>query len=126
MRNKSRNMPRPDKLPELGTKEAAFKSCVDLIARMCGQSVDIVQYWLDLYYQVRLAWAVEEEHRRAAERLEYCRKIQVKPIGPSEGEEQGAEDAAPEAPAVEPKAEQEPVAEQSATSPPLLGIPLGR
>ena len=72
MRNKSRNMPLPDKLPELGTKEAAFKSCVALIARMCGQSVDIVQYWLDLYYQVRLAWAVEEDRiRREDRRVEH-------------------------------------------------------
>ncbi len=108
-------------IPELGTRAAALEGCVDLIARMCGQSVDIVQYWLDLYYQVRLALAVDEGHRRAAERLEYCRQIQVKPIGPSEGEAQAAEDAAPEAPAVEPKADQEPVAERSVTPPPLLG-----
>lgn len=114
------------KAPELGTKEAALRGCVDLIARMCGKPEYVVRYWLDLYFQTRLAYAVEEEQRRAAERLEYCRQIQVKPIGPSEGEEQGAEDAAPEAPAVEPKAEKEPVAEQSATPPPPTGHATGQ
>lgn len=109
-------------IPTLGTREAAVKGCVSMIAHLCGQLEETVQYWLDLYYQVRLAYAVEEEHRRAAERLEYCRQKQVKPIGPSEGEEQGAEDAAPEAPAVEPKAEQEPVAERSVTPPPAESV----
>ena len=50
--------------PELGTKEAALKGCVDLIARMCGKPEPIVSLWLDLYFQTRLAYAVEEEQRR--------------------------------------------------------------
>lgn len=64
MKNRQRIMATRRKQPELGTKEAAFKTCVDMIARMCGKPVDIVQYWLDLYFQTRLAYAVEEEQRR--------------------------------------------------------------
>ena len=121
MRNKSRNMPLPDKLPELGTKEAAYKSCVALIARMCGQSVDIVQYWLDLYFQTRLAYAVDQEQRRREARL-IARIPQV--FGaPKEGAQESEKSApAPEAQAdeapAEATAEQEPVTEESVTHPP--------
>lgn len=55
---------RPADLPALGTKEAALKGCVDLIARMCGKPAPIVSLWLDLYFQTRLAYAMEEEQRR--------------------------------------------------------------
>lgn len=40
-------------LPELGTPEAALRSVVNLIARATGQKEGLLEYWLDLYYQVR-------------------------------------------------------------------------
>ena len=40
-------------LPELGTPEAALRSCVNLISRVTGQPEELLAYWLDLYYQVR-------------------------------------------------------------------------
>lgn len=51
-------------LPKLGTREAALRGCVDLIARMCGKPEHVVGYWLDLYFQTRLAYQVEEDQRR--------------------------------------------------------------
>lgn len=41
-------------LPELGTAEAAVRSCVNLISRATGQPEQLLAYWLDLYFQVRL------------------------------------------------------------------------
>ena len=46
-------------MPELGTREAAFKACVSMIAHLCGHPVETVQYWLDLYYFVRRAYEQE-------------------------------------------------------------------
>ena len=69
MRNKKRIMPHLAKLPELGTKAAALEGCVDLIARMCGKPETVVRYWLDLYFQTRLAYAVEQEQRRREAQL---------------------------------------------------------
>ena len=69
MRNKKRIMPRLVKPPELGTKAAALEGCVDLIARMCGKPETVVRYWLDLYFQTRLAYAVEQEQRRREAQL---------------------------------------------------------
>ena len=40
-------------LPELGTREAALRSVVNLISRATGQPEELLAYWLDLYYQVR-------------------------------------------------------------------------
>lgn len=50
------NIEHTKNLPELGTAAAAVESCVSLIAGMCGHSEQIIHYWLDLYYQVRLAY----------------------------------------------------------------------
>ena len=46
--------------PELGTTEAAVRSCVSLMAAVVGQNEDLLAYWLDLYYFVRRAY--EQEH----------------------------------------------------------------
>lgn len=45
----------------LGTTEAAVRSCVSVIAAVTAQSEEILAYWLDLYYQVRRAYEVEQE-----------------------------------------------------------------
>lgn len=45
---------------QLGTAEAAVRSCVNLIARATEQREDVLAYWLDLYYQVRLAFEIEQ------------------------------------------------------------------
>lgn len=39
--------------PELGTTEAAVRSCVNLIALATHTDEEHLAYWLDLYYQVR-------------------------------------------------------------------------
>ena len=89
MRNKKRIMPRLAKLPELGTKAAALEGCVDLIARMCGKPETVVRYWLDLYFQVRLAWAVEEDRiRREDRRVEHGLQVLRQSIQPDVGAEQ--------------------------------------
>ena len=49
-----------DALP-LGTTEAAVRSCVSVIAAVTAQREEILAYWLDLYYQVRRAYEVEQE-----------------------------------------------------------------
>lgn len=49
-----------DYLP-LGTTEAAVRSCVSVIAAVTAQREEILAYWLDLYYQVRRAYEVEQE-----------------------------------------------------------------
>ncbi len=124
MRNKKRIMPRLAKLPELGTKAAALEGCVDLIARMCGKPETVVRYWLDLYFQVRLAFAVEEDQRRRKE--DGCWRTQwLGKVTAAETAHDTAENAAPapearadEESAAETKEAQEPVAEQSATPPP--------
>ena len=41
--------------PELGTTEAAVRSCVNLIALATGKSEGQIAYWLDCYYQLRVA-----------------------------------------------------------------------
>lgn len=76
-------------MPTLGTREAAFKACVGMIAHLCGQPVEIVQYWLDLYYQVRLAWAVEEDRiRRENRRVEHGLQVMRESIQPDVGADQ--------------------------------------
>lgn len=50
-------------LPELGTAEAAVRSCVNLISRATGQPEQLLAYWLDLYFQVRLK--LEQPHPEA-------------------------------------------------------------
>lgn len=123
MRNKKRIMLRLVKPPELGTKAAALEGCVDLIARMCGKPETVVRYWLDLYFQTRLAYAVEQEQRRRKE--DGCWRTQwLGKVTAAETAHDTAEDAAPapearadEAPA-EATTEEEPVAEKSVTPPP--------
>ena len=48
-----------DALPVIGSTEAAVKSCVNLLAKVTGQPEAVLGYWLDLYYQVRLAYERE-------------------------------------------------------------------
>lgn len=76
-------------MPELGTREAAFKACVSMIAHLCGHPVETVQYWLDLYYQVRLAWAVEEDRiRREDRRVEHGLQVMRESIRTDAGADQ--------------------------------------
>lgn len=49
-----------EQLP-LGTTEAAVRSCVSVIAAVTAQREEILAYWLDLYYQVRRAYEIEQE-----------------------------------------------------------------
>lgn len=42
--------------PEIGSAEAAVRSCVSLIAGISGQPERQVAYWCDLYYQCRCAY----------------------------------------------------------------------
>ena len=44
----------------LGTTEAAVRSCVSVIAAVTSQCEEILAYWLDLYYQVRRAYEIEQ------------------------------------------------------------------
>ena len=99
-------------LPKLGTREAALRGCVDLIARMCGKPEHVVGYWLDLYFQTRLAYQVEEHQRQHnAELFERIPRV----FGTTEGAAQPAKNEAP----AETKAGEPKVAEQSVTPPPL-------
>ena len=43
----------------IGTREAAVLSCVNVIAAVTSQREELLAYWLDLYYQVRLAYERE-------------------------------------------------------------------
>ena len=124
---------RPADLPALGTKEAAMRGCVDLIARMCGKPEHVVRYWLDLYFQTRLAYAVEEEQRRIdkrlyldTEKLDRALTALRQSIDAGLGTEQAADHQGVPVPEAEPdgeaaaeaKAEEAPVAEGSVTPPP--------
>ena len=44
----------------IGTTEAAVRSCVSLMAAVTGQREELLAYWLDLYYQVRSAYEIEQ------------------------------------------------------------------
>lgn len=46
-----------------------MKSCVSLLSAVCGQPDDVMERWLDLYYQVRHAQEKTDAAARAAERL---------------------------------------------------------
>ena len=52
----------------LGTAEAAVRSCVSLMAAVMGQREDLLAYWLDLYFQVRIAYEREARHEDPAVR----------------------------------------------------------
>lgn len=58
-----------EKWPEIGSREGAVKSCVSLLSAVCGQPDDVMERWLDLYYQVRHAQEKADAAARAAERL---------------------------------------------------------
>ena len=45
-----------------------MKSCVSLLSAVCGQPDDVMERWLDLYYQVRHAQEKADAAARAAER----------------------------------------------------------
>lgn len=51
--------------PELGTTEAAVRACVNLIALATHTGEDNLAYWLDLYYQTRVA------HEKTAPTLDF-------------------------------------------------------
>lgn len=53
---------------QLGTTQAAVQSCVSIIAAVTAQREEVLAYWLDLYYQVRRAYEIEQE-READPRL---------------------------------------------------------
>lgn len=130
-----RGVAHPEDLPDLGTREAAVESCVSLIAGMCGQSEAIIHYWLDLYYQVRLAYEIEEEQRRRRvgikldteqinRALDALGRMSERAAAPVKGDAQDVEkeEAAPEAPAegeaaATAEAEEEAGAERSAPPP---------
>lgn len=58
-----------EKWPEIGSRAGAVKSCVSLLSAVCGQPDDVMERWLDLYYQVRHAKEKADAAARAAERL---------------------------------------------------------
>jgi len=58
-----------EKWPEIGSRAGAVKSCVSLLSSVCGQPADVMERWLDLYYQVRHAQEKADAAARAAERL---------------------------------------------------------
>ena len=50
-----------EELP-IGTTEAAVRSCVSIIAAVTAQREDVLAYWLDLYYQVRRAYEIDQKN----------------------------------------------------------------
>ena len=88
------NTHQPEDYPAIGSAEAAVKSCVNLIAGMCGKPDQIMHYWLDLDYQVRLAYeqeSAESGARKAADRAGQASQREQA----EEGEDDGAEPSAP-------------------------------
>lgn len=53
--------------PVIGTSEAAVLTVVELIARAASMSEQHVSYWLDLYYQVRSRYELDDMVVKAAE-----------------------------------------------------------
>lgn len=47
---------------QLGTTEAAVRSCVSIIAAVTAQREEVLAYWLDLYYQVRRAYEIDQKN----------------------------------------------------------------
>jgi len=54
---------------ELGTPEAAVRSCVELLSMLFEQPVDKTAYYLDLYYQVRRVYEEQRRRNEAAARF---------------------------------------------------------
>ena len=46
--------------PKLGTIDSALVSCVNLIAAVTSTRAEDLISWLDLYYQVRKSWEIEQ------------------------------------------------------------------
>ena len=46
--------------PKLGTTDSALVSCVNLIAAVTSTRAEDLISWLDLYYQVRKSWEIEQ------------------------------------------------------------------
>lgn len=68
------------KTPELGTSEAAVRSCVSVIAAVTGQPEQIMAYWLDLYFQVRSAHERENAKPKPAEDPTILRRGDLYPV----------------------------------------------
>ena len=74
--------------PELGTTEAAVRSCVNLIALATHTDEEHLAYWLDCYYQLRKAHedrlsAEEARIQMENERAEILRSLLGRNDGPS-------------------------------------------
>ena len=58
-----------DKSLELGSPEAAVRSCTELMSMLFEQPVDKVAYYLDLYYQVRCTYEQQRRRNEASARF---------------------------------------------------------
>ena len=109
-----------------------MKSCVSLLSAVCGQPDDVMERWLDLYYQVRHAQEKADAAARAAERLKEAEPF-ILPgtleavdtratarVAPTEKDE--AADAEPE-PLPETKAEKANPSQSAAPTAPPKGEP---
>lgn len=87
-----------------------MKSCVSLLSAVCGQPDDVMERWLDLYYQVRHAKEKADAAARAAERLKEMTQLEAMPeADPPKGEPRAAEAPARQvAPTVKDEAAAEP------------------
>lgn len=84
--------------PELGTTEAAVRSCVNLIALATHTGEEHLAYWLDCYYQLRKAHedrlaAEEARIQMEEERREVLRSLLGRDDGPSRTPDPTEEDA---------------------------------
>ena len=84
--------------PELGTTEAAVRSCVNLIALATHTDEEHLAYWLDCYYQLRKAHedrlaAEEARIQMEEERAEILRSLLGRDDGPSRTPAPTEEDA---------------------------------
>ena len=114
----------------IGTREAAVLSCVNVIAAVTAQREELLAYWLDLYYQVRLAYEREvhpeqfaaapapvlpvmrPEDVYSAVRQIWGERIAAAPAGPRNDEEAGSETergALPQSAAATDPPEEEPI-----------------
>ena len=73
---------------ELGTPEAAVRSCVNLFARLFEQPEEYVACYLDMYYQLRRAWE-DGKHRRdtGPSQSPVCALVTAPPEGGAKGED---------------------------------------
>ena len=87
-----------------------MKSCVSLLSAVCGQPDDVMERWLDLYYQVRHAKEKADAAARAAERLKEMTQLEAMPeADPPKGEPRAAKaPARQDAPTEKDEAAEEP------------------